>query len=118
MKILTVYTLNSHLFTIKAHNHKTVFFLSPTKIFEASQTKSVDPYQSVPLGAVLSGLTMLASMLMLNRHFQMLLFCWRFKDKIMCFASILRLCRKMIQILLNKTTPHFQLLPMSKVDQS
>ena len=26
--------------------------------------------------------------------------------------------RKMIQLLLNKTTPHFQLLPMSKVDQS
>ena len=24
----------------------------------------------------------------------------------------------MIQLLLNKTTPHFQLLPMSKVDQS
>ena len=24
----------------------------------------------------------------------------------------------MIQVLLNKTTPHFQLLPMSKVDQS
>ena len=32
----------------------------------------------------------------------------------MCFASILRLGRKMIQLLLN----HFQLLPMSKVDQS
>ena len=36
----------------------------------------------------------------------------------MCFASILRLWPKMIQLLLNKTTPHFQLLPMSKVDQS
>ena len=24
--------------------------------------------------------------------------------------------RKIIQLLLNKTTPHFQLLPMSKVD--
>ena len=29
---------------------------------------------------VWSGSTMFASMLMLNRHFQMQLFCWRFKD--------------------------------------
>ena len=36
----------------------------------------------------------------------------------MCFASILRQWRKMIQLLLNKTTPDFQLLPMSTVDQS
>ena len=36
----------------------------------------------------------------------------------MCFASILGSRRKMIQLHLNKTTPHFQLLPMSKVDQS
>ena len=36
----------------------------------------------------------------------------------MCFASILRLWHKMIQLLLNKTTPHFKLLPMPKVDQS
>ena len=36
----------------------------------------------------------------------------------MCFLSILRLWHKMIQLLLNKTMPHFQLLPMSKVDQS
>ena len=28
------------------------------------------------------------------------------------------LWRKMIQVLSNKTTPHFQLLPMSKVDDS
>ena len=33
---------------------------------------------------------MFAFMLMFNRHFQMQLFCWRFRDKIMCFASILR----------------------------
>ena len=31
----------------------------------------------------------------------------------MSFASILRQWCKMIQLLLNKTTPHFQLLPMS-----
>ena len=36
----------------------------------------------------------------------------------MCFASLLREWRKMIQLILHKTTPHFQLLPMSKVDQS
>ena len=27
MKILTVYTLNSHLFTLKAHNHKMYVFV-------------------------------------------------------------------------------------------
>ena len=36
----------------------------------------------------------------------------------MCFASILRYERKVIELLLNKTTPHFQLLPMSEVVQS
>ena len=36
----------------------------------------------------------------------------------MCFASIQRQWRKMIQLLLNKTSSHFQLLPMSKVDLS
>ena len=35
MKILTVYTLNSHLFTLKAHTHKMYVYLSFTKIFEA-----------------------------------------------------------------------------------
>ena len=30
----------------------------------------------------------------------------------MCFAPILRKWRKMIQLLLNKTTPQIQLLPM------
>ena len=33
-------------------------------------------------------------------------------------VSIEVLCRKMIQLLSNKTILHFQLLPMSKVDQS
>ena len=40
-------------------------FLSPTKIFEASQTNSVDPDQTAPVGAVWSGSTMFAFMLML-----------------------------------------------------
>ena len=67
MKILTVYTLSSHLLTLKAHNHK-MYFLSFTKIFEASQTNSVDPDQIAPVGAARSGPTIFASMLMLNTH--------------------------------------------------
>ena len=55
-------------------------FLSSNKIFEASQTNSVDPDQTAPVGAVESGSTMFAFMLMLNRHFQMQLFCWHLKD--------------------------------------
>ena len=43
MKILTVYTLNSHSLDLKAHNHKMYVSLSSTKIFEASKTNSVDP---------------------------------------------------------------------------
>ena len=35
-KILTVYTLNSHLLTLKAPTYKMYDFLSSTKIFEAS----------------------------------------------------------------------------------
>ena len=31
MKFLTVYTLNSHLLTFKAHNHKMYVFCSPLK---------------------------------------------------------------------------------------
>ena len=36
----------------------------------------------------------------------------------MCFASVLRYWRKMIQLPLSKTAPNVQLLPMSKVDLS
>ena len=35
MKILNVYTLNSHLLILKAHNHKMYVFLLSTRIFEA-----------------------------------------------------------------------------------
>ena len=35
VQILTVYTLNSHLITLKVHNHKMYVFVSSTKIFEA-----------------------------------------------------------------------------------
>ena len=52
MKILTVYTLNSHLLTLKVHNHKMYDFLLSTKLFEASQTNIVDPDQTAPVGAV------------------------------------------------------------------
>ena len=53
MKIRTVYTLNSHLLTLKAHNHKMYMYVSSsTKIFEASYTNSVDPDQTAPVGAV------------------------------------------------------------------
>ena len=43
----------------------------------------MNPDQTAPVGAVRSGSTMLASLLMLKRHFQIQLFCWRFKDLIM-----------------------------------
>ena len=52
MKILTVYTLNSHLLTLKVHNHKIYVFSLSTKIFEASSIKGVDPDQTAPVGAV------------------------------------------------------------------
>ena len=66
--------------TLKAHNHKMYVFLLSTKIFEDSQTNNLDPDQTAPVGAVWSGSIMFASMLRLNRHFQMQLFCWHFKD--------------------------------------
>ena len=37
--------------TLKAHNHKMYVFVA-TKIFEASQTNSVDPDQTASVGAV------------------------------------------------------------------
>ena len=50
---------------------------------------------------------------MSNIHFQLQLFCWRFKDQI-----ITEVVAQDDTVTLNKTTPHFQLLPMAKVDQS
>ena len=41
MKILTVYTLNSHLLTFKAHITSRML-LSPAAVFEASSTNGVD----------------------------------------------------------------------------
>ena len=44
-------------------------FLLSTKIGEASKTNSADQDQAAPVGAVWSGSTMFASMLIQNRHF-------------------------------------------------
>ena len=62
------------LLTLKRKITKCMF-LSFTKLF-----KLFEPDQTAPVGAVSSGSTMFASLLMLNRYFQMQLFCWRFKD--------------------------------------
>ena len=56
-------------------------FLLSTKVCEASKTNSADPDQTAPVGAVWSGSTKFAAMLMLNRHFQMQLLCWRLRTK-------------------------------------
>ena len=48
MKILTVYTLNSHLLTLKVHNHKIYVFGRPLNYLKPS----VDPDQTAPVGAV------------------------------------------------------------------
>ena len=42
-----IFTLNSHLLTLKAHNSKSRMPLSCAEIFEASLTNSVDPDQTV-----------------------------------------------------------------------
>ena len=69
MKILTVYTLNSLLSTLKAHIHKMYVFCRPLKYLK-TRRHSVDPDQTASVGAVWSGSTMFAYMLMLN-NFQM-----------------------------------------------
>ena len=47
----------------------------------------MDQDQTAPVGAVWSGSTMFASMLMLNRHFQMLLFLLAFKGQKNLFCA-------------------------------
>ena len=54
---------------------------------------------------------------MLNINFQVQLFAGILRVNNV-FESILRSWRKMIQLLLYKATLNFQLLPVSKVDQS
>ena len=61
---------------------------------------------------------MFASLPMLHRHFQMQLFCWRFKGLNNVVRVYIEVMTQDDTVTLNKTTPHFQLSPMSKVDQS
>ena len=48
MNIMTVYTLNSHLSTLKADITKNRMLLSSAEIFEVSLTNNVDPDQAAP----------------------------------------------------------------------
>ena len=50
MKFLTVYTLNSHLLTLKAHNHKMYVFCRLLKYLKPHIQNSVDPDQTAPVG--------------------------------------------------------------------
>ena len=108
--------MNSHLLTLKAHITESRMILSSAEIFEASSTSSVDP-EKYNLGP----------------HYLLLNLCKRANKQIFSDVVILLafsglnhivcvftevFCRKMKQLLSNKTTPHFQLLPMSKVDKS
>ena len=43
MKILTVYTLNSHLLTLKAHNHKKCIFFCRPLIYLKPHDKQREP---------------------------------------------------------------------------
>ena len=52
MKVLTVYTLTSQVFTLQAHITKSRLFCCLLKHFEASLINSVDPDQTAPIGAV------------------------------------------------------------------
>ena len=72
MKVLTVYILTSHVLTLKAHITKVVYFCCLLKHFEASLTNSIDPDQTAPIGAVLSGSTLFGLYLckIMNRRFQ------------------------------------------------
>ena len=49
LKILTIYTLNSQLLTLKGHIIKKGLLLASAEIFEASLTNSVDPDQTAPV---------------------------------------------------------------------
>ena len=81
MKILTVNTLNSHLFTLKAHITKSCMLLSSAEIFEASLTNIEDPDQTAPVHTVclytyvnqetdIFGCSYFAGILMVKSYFQ------------------------------------------------
>ena len=77
-------------------------FLSSTKIFDASQTNSVDPDQTAPRS------TLFAPILMLNKKQTLsnvvILLAFKFK-----YCLLLRCYGTIIQLSSNKTTPRFQL---------
>ena len=52
MKVLTVYTLTSHVLALKGHIKKSHIFHCLLKHFDASLTNSIDPDQTAPIGAV------------------------------------------------------------------
>ena len=66
MKILTIYTLNLRLLTLKAYITKKRMPLSSAEIFEDPSIYSVDPDQTASLGSVWSGSTLYASIIMLT----------------------------------------------------
>ena len=66
MKIVTVYSLNSPLLTLKKHITKVVCFCRPLKNFEASLTNIVDLDQTAPVGAVWCRSTLFVSLLMFS----------------------------------------------------
>ena len=59
-------SLNSHVLTLKVHVKTVVCFCCLLKHFEASLTNSVDPGQTAPIGAFLSGSTLFVFILMSN----------------------------------------------------
>ena len=59
-------SLTSHVLTLKAHITKIVCFCCLLTHIEASLSNSVDPDETAPIGAVSSGSTLFASLLMLN----------------------------------------------------
>ena len=73
-KILTVYSVNSHLLILKAHNHKMYVFCCPLKYLKPHRQTVWTQIRLIWVHNVC------LYAYMLNRHFQMQLFCWRFKD--------------------------------------
>ena len=66
LKILTIYTLNLHLLTLKAHITKNRMPLSSAEIFEDPSIYIVDPDQTASIGLVWSESTLYASIFMLT----------------------------------------------------
>ena len=67
MKILTVYTLNSHLLTLKAHSHKMYVFCRPLKYLKPHRQTVWTLLEQSDLGP----------QCLPRGHFQRQLFCWQ-----------------------------------------